>query len=170
MHTTEALLQKGLANSRKRSESVLLIEDKDNFVSIYKHLKETFLLALDLLDRKVVTFFPAEEGTGYDIYQVTSTNPKFGRTVNVVRLNAWSCTCPNFTFNAFYSEIELCACFNTAQNEGVENCDWHWGGIADDGKHEPPFCKHILACFIAHYGGERFEQYRQTGTPDELAF
>ncbi len=76
-----------------------------------------------------------------------------------VRLKAWNCTCPAFSFAAFGPEGENSAQGNLGKgygqdvgNESVRWGDDKFGGLIL-GKREVPVCKHILACFLVERGG-----------------
>ena len=72
-----------------------------------------------------------------------------------VRLNAWSCSCPAFTFSAF--PATLSDDHDRIQNHshsdmsygGKESPSWNFGGLSQGT--DMPVCKHLLACtFVEH--------------------
>ncbi len=84
-----------------------------------------------------------------------------GKTYEV-RLQAWNCTCPAFTFSAL-SNVTLSTTTETADVDGnagnslqedgdVWDPEWRFGGLSR-GADAVPVCKHLLACVLGRRGG-----------------
>jgi hypothetical protein len=82
----------------------------------------------------------------------------------VIRLGAWNCSCPAFTFSAFpavsssyISTYVVDAVGHAGSKGGIqapEDCDdsWQFGGLSRDGmegRGAVPCCKHLLACLLS---------------------
>lgn len=102
------------------------------------------------------------------VYYVRSAHQRSSRygtsydetTSYEVRVKAWNCTCPAFTFAAFppvhpeppLSRYEL---FDGSNGTGKRGEEWDFGGMSlTDGK--PPVCKHLMACTLAERCGGLF--------------
>ncbi|MCJ1352642.1 MAG: hypothetical protein MMC33_002626 [Icmadophila ericetorum] len=104
------------------------------------------------------------------VYYVRSSasNPTAGRprqqtaapievTHYEVRLTAWNCSCPAFTFGALAAldfrivEPEDTGDIQRSDGEGVRTQGWRFGGLGLGESGQVPVCKHLLACLF----GER---------------
>ena len=76
-----------------------------------------------------------------------------------VRLRAWNCSCPAFTFAAFGGGARGAAGEGTevGVGEGGGQGEWVWGGDGSFGGlrrgGEAPVCKHLLACVLVERCG-----------------
>ncbi|KAA6409589.1 MAG: hypothetical protein FRX48_06200 [Lasallia pustulata] len=149
---------------------------KNVFLTLHCLFPNELLAALDLLDRRLVTRLVVscprvDEACGPHVsrdnavYYVRSSQPTrasryaaAGGSSYEVRLKAWNCSCPAFTFSAV----------NAMEENGV-----HGGDVDVDGLEEGsidaesgsdygglmleagavPLCKHLLACFLAEKCG-----------------
>ena len=101
-------------------------------IALFKVLGQPVLLALDLIDRGVVT---RVGGDGYSYYLID------GRTgVIEVRLGNWHCSCPHFAVSSFVSQPSL--------SQMTETGDGVWGGR----RHAKAYCKHLIACLFLEHG------------------
>ncbi|MCJ1299844.1 hypothetical protein MMC08_002638 [Hypocenomyce scalaris] len=149
-----------------------LPETKNLFLTLHCLFPNELLPALDLLDRQLVTRLviscppldttSGQEGNGDNvIYYVRSSQPTRGSRYTAaggssyeVRLRAWNCNCPAFTFSVVNAMEE-----NYGHKEDDVDVDEGDGGAIDA---EPvstlgglmfeqeavPLCKHLLACFL----------------------
>lgn len=69
-----------------------------------------------------------------------------------VKLNAWSCSCPAFTFSAFPSTAPARSMesSNSSSHSGAQDINWLFGGLTRGG--DMPICKHLLACVLVEHG------------------
>lgn len=141
------------------------------------------LPALDLLDRGLVARFTcASESTDLsstptninlgEVFHVqsasavqpTGTSSRYAKrpmstpTAYEVRLKAWNCSCPAFTFSAFGKGSDLEAASSKPDDEpndenpgqGYMTDDW-WlfgGNLTSGSVRSVPICKHLLACLL----------------------
>jgi hypothetical protein len=155
-----------------------LARAKSVMLTLHCMFPNELLLALDILDRRLVTQFATgkttttttggEEDEDDDrVYFVRSTSTLSTRGAGgpgppktyEVRLGSWNCTCPAFTLSAF-REVEESTLFPLAgvmEEDGEDDEDdqderscW-FGGTLTRGpsKSSPPMCKHLLACVLA---------------------
>lgn len=141
-----ALLQE-LFDMTATSMNELTVEQQEVIVRLFKYFGQPFLLALDLLDRKVIT----RVRIGVD----NSTSPsavfytiggKSGTTE--VRLHAWNCSCAHFAVSAYVREAE--------RADTVRNDARRWGGKLSLPDVTAPYCKHLLACALLSYSSGLF--------------
>lgn len=84
-----------------------------------------------------------------------SNSSSLGETSYEVRLRAWNCTCPAFTFSAF-NRLDVDSSKSgeeigsnlEADKERGEVLAWRFGGLMR-GEEGLPVCKHLLACLVA---------------------
>ena len=147
---------------------------KNVFLTLHCLFPNELLPALDLLDRSLVTRFviePASQvglgdnATGevkqdnvvYYVRSAQTTRPSRYQSVAAVggisyevRLRAWNCSCPAFTFSALnglgiieISEGMEMVYGDAAKTEG----EWRFGGLLR-GEDGVPICKHLLSCVL----------------------
>ncbi|QSL66178.1 hypothetical protein MERGE_000553 [Pneumocystis wakefieldiae] len=127
--------------------------DKAAFISLYYIFKDTFLLALDLLDqRRIVLYTWDEKSTDSSttcsshIFYVSSEASELHETPckrYEVRTSVWYCSCPEFSFSAFNKDYHI------AWKKAI-NPNRYWGGLIHG---QPvPICKHLLACTFVEQG------------------
>ncbi|KAI9819806.1 MAG: hypothetical protein M1832_003881 [Thelocarpon impressellum] len=170
------------------------------FVTLHCVFPNELLPALDLLDRRLVTRLVRaaddDDGGGggggggggrtarrSSVYYVRSSQPlsrhhlsSAARTSYEVRLGAWSCSCPAFTYAAFPSAPATHAppLTPSAPEPGRSG---HFGGLSLDARDAegatplPPVCKHLLACALADRSAPLLEDYvaELEASADELA-
>ncbi|KAI9699280.1 MAG: hypothetical protein M1836_002890 [Candelina mexicana] len=153
----------------------LSAKNKQLLLTIHCLFPNEFLPALDLLDRQLITRFLIEqerdlhpnsqtkrERSGLNtVYYVRSAQPnRISRYQNYypgaglsyeVRLQAWNCSCPAFTFSAF-------SALPTGREDGFDRQEdeireqWSFGGLTA-GQDAVPICKHLLACVMIEQCG-----------------
>lgn len=143
-------------------------EVRNLFLTLYALFEKELLPALDLLDRGLVSRLKVPNANANlklllvrSAQQHNSRNAAYEH-VNYyeVRPDAWSCSCPAFTFAAFPAAQqhadELCAEKHSAANGN----DCLLGGLSCG--IDLPVCKHLLACILversemfAHFVNER---------------
>ena len=169
----EAQLTNPLRDSDQDTQSL--------FLTLHCLFPNEFLPALDLLDRQLVTRFvleslsAEEQGGSFEdntgehetVYYVRSSQPArtsryqshagLGGTSYEVRLRAWNCSCPAFTFSAFNShdihyDEPLGEDGAISQELEEKSGAWKFGGLmlAEEGL---PVCKHLLACVLVESCG-----------------
>lgn len=116
-------------------------ESRNIFLTLYALFEKELLPALDLLDRNLITRLKTSETC--KLYLVRSAQPRTQQRyehVNYyeVRLKAWSCSCPAFTFSAFPATTEA------PERSVNEACII--GGLTLGS--DMPICKHLLACVL----------------------
>ncbi|MCJ1257694.1 hypothetical protein MMC24_005520 [Lignoscripta atroalba] len=156
-------------------------ETKALFLTLHCLFPNEFLPALDLLDRQLLTrcvitsgqreasaaLNETIEGDRNVVYYVRSSQPMrasryhsnaaMGGISYEVRLKAWNCSCPAFTFSAFNG---LDVHHGSTSEEGTDlsqDCtgrerEWRFGGLMLD-EEGLPVCKHLLACVLAERCG-----------------
>ncbi|KAF7190301.1 hypothetical protein HII31_08632 [Pseudocercospora fuligena] len=127
-------------------------ESRNIFVTLYAIFEKELLPALDLLDRNLVTRLKTSETC--KLYLVRSAQPQTSRNpqyehINYyeVRLNAWSCSCPAFTFSAFPATSDDIA--PQPERLATMNEEWAFGGLTLGS--DMPVCKHLLACVLVEH-------------------
>ncbi|BFZ61009.1 Coproporphyrinogen-III oxidase [Saitoella coloradoensis] len=173
------------ARHQNAARDDILQRCKSQFITLQKLYPQLLLPALDLLDKGVLTKFEVKERAnphvaGDDassqeeavpsIYYVKTSSGASSRysSENIsyeVRLGAWHCTCPSYTFSAFAGGSDP---LNSPPPSPPET-PWVWGGMTL--AKSPPLCKHLLACVLAECGGALFEKLREVSgaTKEELA-
>ncbi len=147
--------------------------NKQLLLTIHCLFPNEFLPALDLLDRQLVSRFKIDhefyahpnsqvkqDGDGVNsVYYVRSAQPirtsRYHNTLPVaglsyeVRLQAWNCSCPAFTFSAFSldSAESTGAIDDDGEDVREQEEQWSFGGLAK-GDDVVPICKHLLACVM----------------------
>ncbi|KAF1926868.1 uncharacterized protein M421DRAFT_208487 [Didymella exigua CBS 183.55] len=112
---------------------------------------------------------PSSSDTIYYVRSAQQRSSRFSTSYDSimtyeVRLGAWNCTCPAFSFAAFpavHPEPHLptfipkptSSVNQDMQDENVEEekrkvAEWMFGGVSL-GQEMPPVCKHLLACVLA---------------------
>ncbi|KAG5518520.1 hypothetical protein PMAC_002916 [Pneumocystis sp. 'macacae'] len=147
-----------------RFSSVELTEDtsvldRNVAISLYYLFKDTFLLALDLLDEKRIIAcywepaFNQQLQSQRQIYYVfdavddqdtTSIFKKNQKHQYEVRTSAWYCSCPEFIFSAFNNDYDI------TWDRTIMIPGGFWGGCILG--HPIPICKHLLACVLIGRG------------------
>ncbi|KAF8245827.1 hypothetical protein K440DRAFT_633141 [Wilcoxina mikolae CBS 423.85] len=161
--STRTLLSSLISQLSTLAPSVTDTKLQQLLLSIHCLLPSTFLPALDLLDRRLVTRcirVHADVGVQassadtspqpqHAVYYVRSTAPpppaakgnKYASSSTSryeVRTQVWNCTCASFTF----------AAYNNSTDDGdLEGGPSIWGGCSLGGT--PPACKHLVACVLA---------------------
>ncbi|KXT18541.1 hypothetical protein AC579_2278 [Pseudocercospora musae] len=123
-------------------------ESRNIFLTLYSLFERELLPALDLLDRNLVTRLKTPDTC--KLYLVRSAQPQTSRNqqryehINCyeVRLNAWSCSCPAFTFSAFPA-TEAPA---PPRSVDINAEAWTFGGLTLGS--DMPVCKHLIACVL----------------------
>ena len=100
---------------------------------------------------------------GSYVYYVRSAQQRtsrYGTSVDAtssyeVRLRAWNCSCPAFTFAAFPAGVvrmrgEGEAVLDEEEQERDTRAEWKFGGVGLGGG-TPPVCKHLLACVLGEW-------------------
>lgn len=147
-------------------------EARNILLTLYALFEKELLPALDLLDRGLVTRLKSDNDLRHStstLLLVRSAQQHNTRTsayehVNYyeVRLDAWSCSCPAFTFSAFPAVARQAASdAPSSDNANAANWKgWLFGGLSRGT--DLPICKHLLACFLvehcqmfAHFVDER---------------
>lgn len=108
------------------------------FVTLHLLHSNTFLPALDIIDRKMIRCY----GHG-EVYFVSSTQ---GRALYEVRLGPWNCSCPAFALEAYGRGV--CEDESSAYLPGQTGATL-WGGR----RKNTPICKHLLAAVLANMDG-----------------
>lgn len=155
----------------------------------------TLLLpALDLLDRglviRLVRNEELQDGISSDkikndmflVRSLATTLSRRTRDFNsslkryAVHLDAWNCTCPSFTLDAFpahaHAHAHAVSTTNRAQQLPTEDAQWSFGGIGMDPRGDaPPCCKHLLACLLVDKWSEMLGMYVEDRvvSKDEMA-
>ncbi|QGI67195.1 hypothetical protein CEK26_011149 [Fusarium fujikuroi] len=141
----------------------------------------TLLLpALDLLDRGLVIRLlrneELQDGISSDkikndMFLVRSLATTLSRRTRdfssslkryVIHLDAWNCTCPSFTLDAFPAHAHSHAVSTTTQVQQLptEDGQWSFGGKGiDPWGDAPPCCKHLLACLLVDKWSEMLGMY-----------
>ncbi|KAG5440450.1 hypothetical protein PCK2_000478 [Pneumocystis canis] len=128
--------------------------DRAIALSLYYLFKNTFLLALDLLDKGHIVKCTWERASGqqriYYVFDVAEdsnviNNPSETQKHQYeVRMFAWHCSCPEFAFSAFNNDYHI------GWNRVATVFNTFWGGcILGD---PIPVCKHLLACVLVERG------------------
>lgn len=146
---------------------------KNLFLTLHCLFPNELLPALDLLDRSLITRFSIHPTTQVEVgdnvigkierdcvvyYVRSAQTTRSSRYQSVaaikgisyeVRLRAWNCSCPAFTFSALNGiNIEtqegMGRVYSDASETGEE---WRFGGLllGEDGV---PICKHLLSCVL----------------------
>ncbi|EME47933.1 hypothetical protein DOTSEDRAFT_123382 [Dothistroma septosporum NZE10] len=121
-------------------------ETRNVLLTLYALFEKDFLPALDLLDRGLVTRLKAKDRATSlllvrSAQQHNNRNPAYEHINHYeVRLDAWSCSCPAFTFAAFPAVGK-----DVAGNGG----DCVVGGLTRGS--DMPVCKHLLACVLVEH-------------------
>ncbi|UJO13437.1 uncharacterized protein CLAFUR5_03761 [Fulvia fulva] len=124
------------------------------FLTLYALFEKEFLPALDLLDRGLVTRLKvpdhpttlllvrsAQQHNNNNNNNNNNRNPAYEHINHYeVRLDAWSCSCPAFTFAAFPASGR-----EVTGEAGV--CVM--GGLTRGS--DMPVCKHLLACVLVEH-------------------
>lgn len=159
---------------------------KSIFLTLYALFEKEWLPALDLLDRGLVTRLKLkaasheehslpkrsfEEETGFFLVrsaQQNSTRNASFEHINYyeVRLKAWSCSCPAFTFAAFPASISAPDTGDLPISDGSANVIFGGVTLGTD----MPVCKHLLACVLVEHC-QMFAQFvdEREATLEELA-
>jgi hypothetical protein len=142
------------------------------FLTLYAQFEKELLPALDLLDRGLITRLQVRNPSHNDgsqnkptpksIYLVRSAQQHHSRHGIVdhtnhyeVRLEAWSCSCPAFTFSAFPAAVTNGSNDATPATrmrstltspEGKDQPPCIFGGVTRG--EDTPACKHLLACVL----------------------
>ncbi|KAI9880479.1 MAG: hypothetical protein M1830_002831 [Pleopsidium flavum] len=181
-------LPSSLSNPAKAPNTSNILKDgppatKRLFLTLHCLFPNEFLPALDLLDRQLITrttigalgdendrvTIDDTRASENVVYYVRSSQPTRasryqstaalgGATSYEVRLEAWNCSCPAFTFSAFsnvaidrgvtdYSKEE-----EEEDEDNVQGQEWRVGGLMV-GKDGMPVCKHLLACVLVERCG-----------------
>lgn len=146
---------------------------KQLFLTLHCLFPNEFLPALDLLDRQLVTRVTIRTSNEDDnvadtrakVYYVRSSQPTrtsryqgtaaLGATSYEVRLEAWNCSCPAFTFSAFsHMTMDRGSIDYMEESIGQDNQgqQWRFGGLMV-GNGAMPGCKHLLACVLVEKCG-----------------
>ncbi|KAK3070905.1 hypothetical protein LTR53_009613 [Teratosphaeriaceae sp. CCFEE 6253] len=72
-------------------------------------------------------------------------------TYREVRLDAWSCSCPAFTFSAFPATHTATPGVISSIKHAQGTASWSFGGLSRGS--DMPVCKHLLACVLVEHGG-----------------
>lgn len=135
------------------------VPDRGVAISLYCLFKDTFLLALDLIDKKRIVACHWEPTIDQQlqclrrIYYVFDAIDDQGATDTFkenqkhqyeVRTSAWHCSCPEFTFSAFNNDHDI------TWDRGIIIPGSFWGGYILG--HPIPVCKHLLACVLIERG------------------
>ena len=121
-------------------------ESRNVFLTLYALFEKEFLPALDLLDRGLVTRLKVrDQATSLllvrSAQQHNSRNPAYEHINHYeVRLDAWSCSCPAFTFAAFPA---------ISADVIGEGGGCVIGGLTRGS--DMPVCKHLLACVLVEH-------------------
>lgn len=155
----------------------LPVEARNVFLTLYALFEKELLPAFDLLDRNLITRLkvtppsvtnthgvetrpPLNGKATTSLYLVRSAQQSTSRNANYehvtyyeVRLDAWSCSCPAFTFSAFpastvQSNTSSTPAFAFAEPVGDE-AQWLFGGLTRGS--DMPVCKHLLACVLVEH-------------------
>jgi hypothetical protein len=146
-------------------------ETRNIFLTLYAQFEKEFLPALDLLDRGLVTRVHVQESNPDDtnsqnksssksIYLVRSAQQHHTRHGSIdhanhyeVRLEAWSCSCPAFTFSAFPAEVVPSPPPRAGSNMvfSPDEAQCIFGGVTRG--EDTPVCKHLLACVLVQNCG-----------------
>ncbi|KXT05934.1 hypothetical protein AC578_293 [Pseudocercospora eumusae] len=127
-------------------------ESRNIFLTLHALFEKELLPALDLLDRSLITRLKTSESDRTcTLHLVRSAQAQTSKTPHhepithyyEVRLQAWSCSCPAFTFSAFPAASDEKAPPANMNNEET----WKFGGLTLDS--DMPVCKHLLACVLA---------------------
>jgi hypothetical protein len=188
------------------------------FITLHCLFPTALLPALDLLDRGLVekieiAFAGARDSTS--AYYVRSSRPSTlarfdrhrhrsggepgvdsGTSSYEVRLQAWSCSCAAFAYDAFVRAGDAECEDGNGDGDGMEQLlgrgrlsSWNGGGVQDheseeqtrsylglgglerpgDGARLPPVCKHLLACALAE-GAECFGRLARNRTVSKEEF
>ncbi|GAO46300.1 hypothetical protein SAICODRAFT_25265 [Saitoella complicata NRRL Y-17804] len=173
------------ARHQNAARDDILQRCKSQFITLQKLYPQLLLPALGLLDKGLLTKYKAkeranphlamddassEEQVMPSIYYVKTSSGASSRysSENIsyeVRLTAWHCTCPSYTFSAFAGTSDT---LNAPPSLSLET-PWVWGGMTL--AKSPPLCKHLLACVLAECGGVLLEKMKEVGgaTKEELA-
>ena len=151
-------------------------DSKSPLLTLHCLFPSDLLPALDLLDRRLITRLvlqqdatptsltkidPQAAQSDLEVYYVRSSQRSRYPHENLigsnyeVRLQAWNCTCPAFTFAAFGfdgeespSQAERSAGYGSAEAK-----DGWFGGL-QLGQGFAPICKHLLACVLLERCGK----------------
>ncbi|KAG4300677.1 hypothetical protein PCANB_003027 [Pneumocystis canis] len=124
--------------------------DRAIALSLYYLFKNTFLLALDLLDKghivKCTWDHASNQQRIYYVFEAVENS----NTINIpsdtqkhqyeVRMFAWHCSCSEFAFSAFNNDYHI------IWNQAATVLNGFWGGCILG--HPIPVCKHLLACVL----------------------
>ncbi|KAG4304702.1 hypothetical protein PORY_001755 [Pneumocystis oryctolagi] len=135
------------------------VSDRAVVISLYYIFKDTFLLALDLLDEKRIAACSWESVSNqeskdqwkiyyvFDVIDDENSTDVFKDNQKhqyEVRTSVWHCSCPEFTFSAFNND------YYVAWDRIITTPGGFWGGCILG---EPmPICKHLLACVLIERG------------------
>lgn len=160
-------------------------QDRRLFVTLHCLFPNELLPALDLLDRQRVTKLVAAEHPhgreGVSVYYVRSAQaPSRSRYQSAaggqhyeVRLHAWNCSCPAFTFAAFgntSSDVNISLSEEASGGSG-ESHECGFGGLRLGEEDTLPMCKHLMACFLVETCEDLLGNYiiKNTVSKEELA-
>lgn len=141
-------------------------EVRNLFLTLYALFEQELLPALDLLDRGLISRLKVPNANlrlllVRSAQQPNSRNPAYEH-VNYyeVRLDAWSCSCPAFTFAAFQATKQRTDELSVGKHSAANGNDCLLGGLSCGT--DLPVCKHLLACVLvercemfAHFVDER---------------
>ncbi|CZT18705.1 uncharacterized protein RCC_04549 [Ramularia collo-cygni] len=138
------------ANTQNPLKS-LQLSDKNLFLTLYALLEKELLPALDCLDRGLVTRLKVSDRNTSTLYLVRSAQQHHTRHGTVekvnyyeVRLVAWSCSCPAFTFSAFPAQAST-----ETENSACPKEPMLFGGLTKGS--DLAVCKHLLACILVEH-------------------
>lgn len=134
------------------------------FLTLYALFEKELLPALDLLDRGLVTRLRVPKPSSDDslghptssmllvrsAQQHSTRNPAYEH-INCyeVRLDAWSCSCPAFTFSAFPATRQNSDSTSTESLSAANANGWLFGGLSRGTNIS--ICKHLLACVLVEH-------------------
>lgn len=128
---------------------------KELLLTLHALFPNELLPALDLLDRGLVVRHRHSAYYVQSAQQQSSKGSSRFRSATSdstthyeVRLDAWSCSCPAFTFSAFKADPQTT--LNTlGTNIDTSNFGWLFGGLTRGT--DMPICKHLLACVLVEH-------------------
>lgn len=131
-------------------------EVRNLFLTLYALYEKELLPALDLLDRGLVTRLKVSNANLRLLLvrsaQQHNTRNSACEHVNYyeVRLDAWSCSCPAFTFSAFPAARQHSVEPSARSDSAANGKDCLFGGLSRGT--DLPICKHLLACALVEHG------------------
>lgn len=142
----------------------LLAQVKPLVLTLHCLFPDELLLALDILDRKMISRYSIVGRDCSDQTYLVNSSLSFAgkRSYHsnfvhdksyVVCLNAWNCSCPAFVTAMFdnANEAQLYGNHSTTANghdESARLAQWRFGGFAAEAAEDVPVCKHLLASVL----------------------